>query len=91
MGLDNAAFSPVGTVGYEIADATPTRVTLTVEANAAKPTATQLVYDALYWAERRMRDLKLKLRGGADPDDRRQEPALHRPHGQGRDTHACPC
>lgn len=59
IGRTHAAFSPVGTVSYVPTDRSPPfQIRMVVEMNAAAtPSATQYVYDALYWARQRLRDL----------------------------------
>lgn len=71
IGRNHTAFSPVGTVGYDILCAESdggggapkaVGIRLTIEANnAPQPTAEQLVYDALYWAARHLHDMKGKI------------------------------
>ena len=94
-GRDHAAHSALGTVSYEVVDASPgagaaaaaaaaaattATVRMVVEANnAAPPTAQQHVYDALYWALRRQKDLSAKLDPGAagvSVDARMDPPAV---------------
>ena len=71
IGRNHTAFSPVGTVGYKIIPMTPETgmqsIRLVVEANnAPDPTGAQHVYDALYWAECHLRDLRDKINGACD-------------------------
>ena len=55
-GLDHAAFSPVGAIGYRV-DAGG--VTLEIESNnAGSPNAVQHLNDALYWAGRYLNDFR---------------------------------